>query len=126
MERSVKLEELKVAKKSSAAVLKTAKQSESHTDPLNHCPGHHSLRCSGEGWVLRLMLWRSVPGRRPGLEVWRQPEGLRSSVPQVEEWYAKGWGGEFHSRGKPGKGLDPQEGQGAIVGEGERRRGRPP
>ena len=34
-----------------------------------------------------------------------------------------GWGVECHGRGNPGEGLDLQERQGAIVGEGERRRG---
>ena len=34
------------------------------------------------------------------------------------------WGRERHSRGNLGEGLDPQERQGTIVGEGERRRGR--
>ena len=33
-----------------------------------------------------------------------------------------GWGVECHSRGNPGEGLDPQERQGAIVGEGKRSR----
>ena len=33
---------------------------------------------------------------------------------------------ERHSRGNPGEGLGPQEKQGATVGRGERRRGRPP
>ena len=48
---------LKVTKKSAAAGLRRAKQRESHRDHLHHCPGHHSLRCSGGGWVLRLRLW---------------------------------------------------------------------
>ena len=69
---------------------RTAKQSESCTDHLKHCPGHHSLRCLGKGWVLRPRLWRSVLGRRLGLAVWRQPKALGNSVPQVGEWYAKG------------------------------------
>ena len=30
-----------------------------------------------------------------------------------------GWGGEHQGRGKPGEGLDLQERQGAIVGEGK-------
>ena len=55
--------DLKVMKKSTAVGLKTAKQSESHTDHLNHRPGHHSLRCSGRGWALRLRLCRAVLGR---------------------------------------------------------------
>ena len=34
-------------------------KAESHTDHLYHHLGHHGLRCSGRGWVLRLRLWRS-------------------------------------------------------------------
>ena len=34
-----------------------------------------------------------------------------------------GWGAEHHSEGSVGGGLGPKEKQGAIVGEGERRRG---
>ena len=34
------------------------------------------------------------------------------------EQYAKGWGVESHNRGNLGKELDPQERQGASVGEG--------
>ena len=66
--------DLKVAKKSTTVGLRMAKQSESHIDHLNHQPRHHSLRCLGGGWMLRLRLWRSVPGK--GLEsvVWRQPK----------------------------------------------------
>ena len=55
--------DLKVAEKSAAAGLRTAKQSESCTDHLTLQPGHHSLRYSGGGWALRLRLWRSVLGR---------------------------------------------------------------
>ena len=62
-------------------------------------------------WALRLRLQRSVPGRGLGLAVWRQPKGIRSSVPQAGEWYAKGWGVESHSRGNLGEGPDPQERQ---------------
>ena len=76
--------------------------------------------------VLRLRLWRLVLGRGLGLAVWGQPKGLRSSVPQAGEWCAMGWGGEHHGRGNLGEGLDLQERQGVIVGEGERRRGGPP
>ena len=49
-------------------------------------PGHHSLRCTGRGWTLRLKLRRSVPGRGLELAVWRQPEGLGSSLPRAGEW----------------------------------------
>ena len=37
------------------------------------------------------------------------------------ELYAKGWGVESKGRGNPGEGLDLQEKQGAIVGEGRER-----
>ena len=50
--------DLKVAKESAAAALRRAKQRESRTEYLHHHPRHHSLRCSGRGWVLRLRLWR--------------------------------------------------------------------
>ena len=42
------------------------------------------------------------------------------------EWCAMGWVVERHGRGNPGEGLDLHERQGAIVGEGEKRRGGPP
>ena len=77
--------DLKVTEKSSAAGLRRTKQSESCTNHLHHHPGHHSLRCLGGGWALRVRLWRSVPGRRLELTVWRQPEGLGSVVPQAGE-----------------------------------------
>ena len=95
--------------KSTAAGLRTKKQSERCTNHLNHWHRHHSLRCSGGGWVLRLRLWRSFPGSGLGLVVWGQPEKLRSSVP---------WAGE-------GKAMSEgtQERQSATAGEGERRRG---
>ena len=38
----------------------------------------------------------------------------------------QGQGVECHSQGNPGGGLGQQEKQGAIVGEGKRRKGRPP
>ena len=75
----------KVAEKSTAAGLRRAKQSESHTNHLHHCPRHHSLSCLGRSWALRLRLRRSVSGRGLGLAVWRQPEGLGSSVPPAGE-----------------------------------------
>ena len=58
---------LKVAEKSVAAGLRTAKQSERCTDHLNHQPRYHSLRCSDRGWALRLRLQRSVLGRELGM-----------------------------------------------------------
>ena len=76
--------------------------------------------------MLRLRLQRLVLGRRLGLAVWGQPKRLRNSVPQEGEQCATGWGVEWHSRGNPGEGLGPQEKQGTIVGEDERRRGGPP
>ena len=80
--------DLKVSEKSAAAVLRRAKQSESRTDNLNHWPRHHSLRCSGRAWVLRLRLWRSGMGSGLVLTVWGQPWGLRSDVPWAGEWNA--------------------------------------
>ena len=75
-----------MVEKSITAGLRTAKQSESCTDYLLYHPEQHSLRCSGGGWTLRLKLWRSAPGRGLGLAVWKQPEGLGSSVPWAGEW----------------------------------------
>ena len=49
-------QDLKVTKKITIAGLRTTKKSESCTDHMNHQPGHHSLRCSGGGWALRLSL----------------------------------------------------------------------
>lgn len=75
--------------------------------------------------MLRLRLQRSVLGRGLGLAVWGQPERLRSVVRWAGKHCAVGWGVERHDRGNLGGHLGPQEKQGAIVGEGERR-GRPP
>ena len=50
--------DLKVTKESATAGWTRAKQSESHTNHLHHCPRNHSLRHWGRGWVLRLRLWR--------------------------------------------------------------------
>ena len=55
--------------------------------------------------------------------MWGQPKGLRSTVPWAGEWCAVGLGVECHGRGNTGEGPGLQEKQGAIVGEGERRRG---
>ena len=53
----------------------------SPTDP-RHCSLRHSgVEVSAGSWALRIRLWRSVLGRRLGLAMWRQPEGLRSDVP---------------------------------------------
>ena len=73
---------LKVAKKSIAAGLRTAKQSESCTGHLNWWAGHHSLRCLGWGRVLRLS--QGAGGQSLG-ENWVWHEGLRSSVPWAKE-----------------------------------------
>ena len=104
---SPKWRDLKVANKSPAVGLRTAKHSERGTDCLNHQPGLHNLRCSGGGLMLRLRIQRSVPGRGLGLVVWRQPKGLRIRAPQAGEQYAMGWGVEHHSRGKLGEGPGP-------------------
>ena len=78
--------ELKAAEKSAAAALRKAKQSERHADYLHQHPGQHSLIHSGRrGWVLRLRIQRSVPGRGLGLAEWKQPEELGSGVTQDGE-----------------------------------------
>ena len=66
-----------LSKKHSSQTEEGKAERESLTDHCYHCPGHHSLRHSEGGWVLRLRLQRSVLGRRLGLAVWRQPEGTR-------------------------------------------------
>ena len=96
------------------------KKIESRTDHLNHWPGHHSLRCLGGDWALRLRLQRSVPRRALVLAVWRQSKGLRCSVPWAGELYITGWGAKRHGRGNPGEGLDLQERQASLL---ERERG---
>ena len=48
------------------------------------------------------------------LAMWRQPETVGDC--------ATGWGAECHSQGNLGGGLGLQEKQGAILGEGKRRR----
>ena len=58
--------------------------------------------------------------------MWRQPEGLGSGVPQAEERCAMDRGAECHSQGNLGGGQGLQKQQDAIVGEGEKRRIRPP
>ena len=90
---------LKVAEKSTAAGMRSAKQSESCTDHLNHWPGCHILRCSLRGWALRLRLQRSVLGRGLGLALWGQPEGLRSSTHR--ERRGTPWQGEPRRRSRP-------------------------
>ena len=79
---------------------------------------HHSLRCSGNGWVLRLRLQRLVPGREPGLVVWRLPEGLGSGTLQageqiaiVEETWEEAWA---QRRRKEPRNFALPEGSGII------------
>ena len=91
--------DFKVAEKSTAAGLRQAKQSESHTYHLHHGSRHHSPRCSGGVWALRLRIQRLILRRGLGLAVWRQSEGLSSSVPQVGDQCAAGWGMEHYDRG---------------------------
>ena len=55
-----------------------------------------------------------------------QPKGVRSSAPWAGEWCATVWGVEHSIRGNPGEDLGLQERKGAIVREGERRRGGQP
>ena len=59
---------------------------------MNHWPRPHILRCLGVAWVLRLRLWKSIPGRVLGLAVWGQTEGLRIGVLQTGEWNARAEG----------------------------------
>lgn len=53
---------------------------------------------------------------------WGQPKELRNAVSWVGEKCTMGWGVGHHSRGNPGGGLGLQVKQGAIVGEGKKRR----
>ena len=78
--------ELKASEKSAAAGLRRIKQRERATQTIaTTTPRHHSLRCLGGGWALILRLQRSILGRGLGLTVWRQPEGLESSVSWAED-----------------------------------------
>ena len=62
--------------------MRTAKKRESPMKHRFHClQTAHSLRCSVGGWALRLRLWRSGLG----LAVWRLPEGLGSSAPELRD-----------------------------------------
>ena len=58
-------------------------------DHLHHTTGHHSLRHLGRCWALRLRLWRYVLGRRLGLVLWGQLEGLGSSFSHAGEKNAR-------------------------------------
>ena len=84
------------------------KKRKSYTDYLYHHLGHHSLRCLGGGWALRLRLWRSVPGRSLGLALW----GARGA----RELYVMGWGVEHPSQGILGGGFGPQRSKVALLG----------
>ena len=44
-----------------------------------------SLRRRGSGWALRLGLQRSVPGRGPGLALYKQPEGTTEQCATAQE-----------------------------------------
>lgn len=101
-------EEPQASKKRAAAGHRRAKLREPHKSSVPP-PGHHHLTHPGGGWVLRLRLWRSVPCRGLGLTVWREPEGTREPCATAEGALEETW---------------PQEKQGAIVEERERRRGR--
>ena len=103
--------DLKVSEKSTAAGPRRAEQSESLcTDHLQHRPGHHGLGRSGGGWVLRLRLRRSVPGRGRGLAVWeRRCHGQGSGVLRAGEWNAR--------QREQGEGPGQQERHGATAGE---------
>ena len=51
----------------------------------------------------------------------RTRAGCVETVLEARKWCTVGWEVEDHSQGNLGGGLDPQEKQGAIVGEGKRR-----
>ena len=111
--------DLQDSQKSATACLRTKNKSERRRDHLNHWHRRHSLRCSGGGWALRLMLWRSVPGSRLALVVWRQPKGLQSSMLRAGEWKAMAEGTrekvQTCRRDKvPLLGRGEEEGQAAI------------
>ena len=115
--------DLKVTEKSAAAGLRREKKCESHTDHLNHWPRLHSLRCLGRGWALIFRIQRSLLERKLSLAVWGQPKGFM-------EWLVMGRGAVCFRLGsgmqwqrEPGESLGLQEKQGAIVRDGERRRG---
>ena len=70
--------------------------------------------------MLRLRIWRSVPGRGPELAVWRQPEALESSAQRAGEQSAIAKGAQekasAHRRTKApllgrvsGRGVDRQK-----------------
>ena len=57
------------SEESAATSLQKAKRTETCTDGWYHHPTFPSLRCSSagtdRGWMLKLWLWRSDPGRGP-------------------------------------------------------------
>ena len=100
-----------MTEKSAAAGLRRAKQSESHTDHMHHCPW-------GLGTETQAPEVSTGEGTRVGCI--RQPEGLGNSAPCAGELNTMGYS---HSRVNLGGGMGLQEKQGTIVGEYESRRG---
>ena len=111
--------DLKVSEKGAAAGMRRARQSEtqrsSATPPQS--PELETLR-----WGLSITETRApeVISRE------RTRVGCVETAWGAREWCAMGLGAEHHSQGNLEGGLGPQEKQGAIVGEGKRRRGGPP
>ena len=61
--------DFKVTKKTTAAGLRRAKQSKSHTDHLHNGPRHPQPEMFGRSWALRFRFQRSVPEKGLGLAV---------------------------------------------------------
>ena len=96
--------------------IQRATWSKTCTGGQSQCLELPSLRYSslgeGEGWVLRLRLQRSEPGRRLVLAVWRQPEGgavvcLATTQGVQEEAWAHWRGRVPWLEGVQGEGQDP-------------------
>ena len=66
---------LKALDKSTAAGQRKSKVRASHTDYRYHCRGHYSPRYLDGAWGMRVVIHRSVLGRRSGVAIWKQPEG---------------------------------------------------
>lgn len=79
-----------------ATSLQRANQRKTCTVSWCCCPVHPSLRSSsaevGGGWVLRLGLQRSDPGRGLGVAVRRQPEVARVWCTLTDGDLEEGWG----------------------------------
>ena len=80
--------DLQASEKSSAAGLRRAEQSESHTDHWNHCPKTAQPETLRQKLGAETQAPEVSSGRVLGLAVWRQPEGLGA--------IAMGWSMECH------------------------------